>query len=243
MEGDATSKRYKRERAHHEDFWKWLQEQVSKRDVVSSELQVLALGPNRTARRFSGYVINGYRFHTKSRDSRCTTQNSGIFLTAKTTSFASSKDQNPIIGDVNYYGSIEDIIEIDYWGVLNVVLFKCCWYQEERDPYGMTRVNFKKLSHKSDPYVIASQVQQVFYVEDPVENAVHYAIKNLPRDWCDTEDKDCSEEEYNHSTPDKPHINLGCEIENQVGEFSWFRDDVPKRQIPKSPTKVKKTPV
>ena len=29
-------------------------------DNISSELQVLALGPNRTSKRFTGYVVNEY---------------------------------------------------------------------------------------------------------------------------------------------------------------------------------------
>lgn len=87
-----------------------------------------------------------------------------FFLTALTTSFASSKDDKPKIGEVSYYGAIEEIIELDYWGELVVVLFKCCWYQQEKDLYGQTRVNFSRLCNKSDPYVLASQVQQVFYV-------------------------------------------------------------------------------
>lgn len=152
--------------------------EIYKKDNTSRKLQVLALNPNRTAKRFSGYVINGFCFHTKIRNSRCTTQNSSVFFTAETTMFASLKAQNPIIRDVNYYGSIEDIIEVDYWGVFTVVLFKCFWYQEERDFYCLTRVNFNKLCNKSDPYVRASQVQQVFYVEDPIENFVQYVIKN-----------------------------------------------------------------
>ena len=83
---------------------------------VSRELDALARGPTRIARHFSGYAINGFRFHTIKRDDRCTTQNSGVFVSAVTTSFASTKDKNPIIGDVNYYGTIQEIIEIDYWG-------------------------------------------------------------------------------------------------------------------------------
>ena len=39
-------------------------------DEVSSELEVLAFGPNRTSRRLTGYVVNGYRFHTIFRDAR-----------------------------------------------------------------------------------------------------------------------------------------------------------------------------
>ena len=82
------------------------------------------MGPNRAAKKYSGYILNGYRFHTKYRDAKCTTQNSGVFLTALTTSVASSKDQNPLVSYVNYYGAIEDIFEVDYWGEFFVVLFK-----------------------------------------------------------------------------------------------------------------------
>ncbi|XP_074360362.1 uncharacterized protein LOC141700518 [Apium graveolens] len=68
---------------------------------------------------------SGTGYEKSDRDSRCTTQNSGVYLTAQTTSFSSSRDENPIVGDVSYYGSIEDIIELDYWGLFTVVLFKC----------------------------------------------------------------------------------------------------------------------
>ena len=223
MNGHDGLKRYKRERTHTDEFWKWLKAVVQKRGYISRDLEVLALGPNRRAKRFTGYVINGYRFHTNSRDSRCTTQNSGVFLTAITTSFASAKDQNPIVGNVNYYGSIEEIFELDYWGSFTVVLFKCCWYQEEKDNYGLTKVNFSRLCHKSDPYVLASQVQQIFYVEDPTEKMVNYVIKKLPRDWCESEIQNATEEDIIKE-------DFRPSIETEVAD--WSRDDVPLTQIP-----------
>ncbi|XP_021756875.1 uncharacterized protein LOC110721946 [Chenopodium quinoa] len=67
------------------------------------------------------------------RDANCVTQNSGVTLTAMTHSFASSKDQNPIEANVNYYGSITDIISISYHGYFCVVLFKCVWFHSEKD--------------------------------------------------------------------------------------------------------------
>ena len=167
--------------------------EVCKKENISKDLEVLAMGPNRATKKYSGYVLNGYRFHTKYRDAKCTTQNSGVFLTALTTSFASSKDQNPLVSYVNYYGAIEEIFEVDYWGEISVVLFKCCWYQEEKDLYGLTRVNLNRVCQKSDPYVLASQVQQVFYIEDPTEKMMHNIIKKLPRDWCDVEVNDANE--------------------------------------------------
>ncbi|XP_074359754.1 uncharacterized protein LOC141699836 [Apium graveolens] len=192
LDGEATSKRLKRERTHTSDFWIWLKEQVLSKDSISRDLEVLALGPTRAARQFTGYVVNGYRFHTKSRDSRCITQNSGVFVTAETTSFASSKDKNPVIGNVNYYGSVEEIFELDYWGVFNVVLFKCCWYQEEKDEYGLT--------------------------------------KKLPRDVCDAENENATEEEIRTTTLDD--IDIDPETEFEVSDESCFRDDVPQIQIP-----------
>ncbi|XP_074374561.1 uncharacterized protein LOC141714968 [Apium graveolens] len=224
MDGLASQQKYKRERAHMEDFWKWLKDEVLKKENISRDLEVFALGPNRLARKFTGYVINGYKFHTKFGDSRCTTQNSGVFLTTETTTFASSKDQNPVVGGVNYYGSIEEIFELDYWGAFTVVMFKCCWYQEEKDSFGLTRVNFNKLRQKSDPFVLSSQVQQVFYVDDPVEKNCQYVIRKLSRDWCDTENQNAMEEDL--SSYHSYNIGINCKTEGV-----WTRDDVPLTQI------------
>lgn len=64
-------------------------------------LIALARGHTRTGRQFTRYAINGFRFYIRKRDDRCTTQNNGVFVTAMTTSFASTKDQNPITSNVN----------------------------------------------------------------------------------------------------------------------------------------------
>ena len=179
----------------------------------------------RSAKRFSGYVVNGYRFHTKSRDVGSTTQNSGVFLTSLTTSFASSKDQNLIVGDVGYYGAIEDIIEVDYWGSLNVVLFKCCWYQTDKDCYGLQRVNFKRLCQKEDPFVLATQVQQVFYIEDPTEKNLHFVVKKFPKDqYSELEDIKNMEDVSDIGFVSREAVHVDDTIR-------WCRDDIPVKQI------------
>ncbi|XP_074328065.1 uncharacterized protein LOC141665977 [Apium graveolens] len=190
FEKDVKVKKYKRERTHATEFHKWLKEVVRNKNDISMELSSLERGPHREAKQFTSYIVNGFRFHTKQRDSRCTTQNNGVFLTALTTSFATVKDKNPVVGEVGYYGTIEDIIEVDYWGALDVVIFRCCWYQKEKDCHGLTRVNFNKLYEKYDPFILATQVQQVFYVEDPTEKNVHFVIKKLLKDqYSEVEDE------------------------------------------------------
>ncbi|KAL8155782.1 hypothetical protein AgCh_000985 [Apium graveolens] len=59
---------------------------------------------------------------------------------------------------------------------------------------------------------------------------VHYVIKKLPRDVCDAENENATEEEIRTTTLDDIDIDPGIEFE--VGDGSCFRDDVPQIQIP-----------
>lgn len=232
FDDSAKSKRYKRERTHTDEICEWFKNEVGKKENVSRELLSLAKGPARSAKRYSGYVINGYRFHTKKRDSKCTTQNSGVFLTALTTSFASSKDENPIIGDVSYYGQIEEIIELDYWGSFTVVLFRCTWYHDDKDSLGFVQVNFNRICQKNDPFVMSTQVQQVFYIEDPAEKNVHYPIKRLS--MYDTEGGNDANDDDIHGQLSHD-MSFRSIIDNEEEELSWYRDDLPTTQIPIPP--------
>lgn len=147
---------------------------------ISDEIRILAMGPQKKAKRFSGYIFNGVRYHTKSREARRTTQNSGIMLKAMTESYASSRDQSPLSGNVNYYGVLTDIIEICYSKAYKFVLFKCDWADInrgviEQDDLGFTLVNFKHLLYpkkqlSDEPFILATQARQVFYVQDPMKD-------------------------------------------------------------------------
>ncbi|KAD4981821.1 hypothetical protein E3N88_18492 [Mikania micrantha] len=48
-------------------------------------------------------------------------------------------------------------------------------------------MSFPLLSH--DPFVMPSQVKQVFYVPDPIEDGLHYVINMVPRDIYDFEEE------------------------------------------------------
>ena len=147
------------------------------------QLEKLSRGPNFVAKRYPGYIINGYRFHTTKRDTNRKTQNSGVTLVSLTSSFASSKDGNPRTEPITYYGAIVDIIELYYYGNFNFVLFKCDWFEVEKDKYGLTCVCFNKKIYQNDPFVLPSQVHQCYYVQDPFDPNRHYALQTVPRDF------------------------------------------------------------
>ncbi|KAH0729675.1 hypothetical protein KY290_003787 [Solanum tuberosum] len=166
---------------HFQNFSQWFETRALQEDVPDL-IKQLSRGRNFVAKRYFGYLINGYRFHVRQRDARCKTQNSGVTVVASTTSFAISKDKNLIAADLTYYGRIVDIVELDYYGHFKVVLFKCDRYEVENDTYGLTYVYFNKRCSLEEPFVLGSQVHQCFYVQDPYDQDRHYVMKTIPRD-------------------------------------------------------------
>ncbi|KAK2977851.1 hypothetical protein RJ640_017051 [Escallonia rubra] len=68
-------------------------------EALSEEAISLAMGPLKKAERYTGYVINEFKYHTKARESNRATQHSGVMVKANTDSYASARDMNPIAGD------------------------------------------------------------------------------------------------------------------------------------------------
>ena len=50
---------------------------------IPEEVVALGVGPNKVAKGYSGFIINGFRFHTKSLEENRLTQNSGVINTQK----------------------------------------------------------------------------------------------------------------------------------------------------------------
>ena len=76
------------------------------------------------------------------------------------------------------------------------MLFKCDWVDVHhnsgirQDEFRFTLVNFSRLIHtgeklEHDPYVLSSQVEQVFFVQDPKNKNWSTVIKARPRDLLD----------------------------------------------------------
>ncbi|KAH0776339.1 hypothetical protein KY290_007750 [Solanum tuberosum] len=165
------------------------------------------------------------RFHVRQCDAKSKTQNSGFTLVALTTSFASSKDKNPIAADLTYYGRIVEIVELDYYGYFKVVLFKCDWYEVENDTYGLTYVYFTKRCSQEEPFVLGYQVHQCFYVQDPYDQDRHYVMKTVPRDLFNMSNKVESNLPQSYENETSEHL-MGPSIPKDNGEVLFTRTDV-----------------
>ncbi|KAL0544964.1 hypothetical protein IC582_020094 [Cucumis melo] len=160
---------------HNRTFIYWLRERVStKLEVgntgVSDNLRWIAHGPHHFVITYSCYAINRCCYHTKSCENDRSVQNSGVSLVAKTMQVSSSKDKKPVIGDLSFYGVIQEIWKLNY-NTFNVPVFKCDWVQNsggiQIDELGYVLVDLNRVEHKSDSFILASQAKQVFYVKDP----------------------------------------------------------------------------
>lgn len=98
------------------------------------------------------------RFVVHSRDLRRTTQNSGVSTTGP--------------DGIKYYGLLEDILELCYIGGCKIVLFRCKWFKTNNIKLCVTKNNITSISTQTewftnDQYILATQADQVFYLEEP----------------------------------------------------------------------------
>ena len=94
---------------HNKTFKPWFKFEVLKDSQSSKTLMWLANGLKFDVVTCTGYEINNCTFYTKSLDDKSTIQNSGVSLEVESLQFSTSKDQNPVIGSIMYYGVIEEM--------------------------------------------------------------------------------------------------------------------------------------
>ncbi|WMV54811.1 hypothetical protein MTR67_048196 [Solanum verrucosum] len=92
---------------------------------------------------------------------------------------------------IDYYGELTEILELQFVGGRRV-MFRCAWfdvYDQERgikvDEYGFVSVNRKRLLKVNEPFVLANQASQVFYVDDLSNKGWHVVRKVQPCDSFD----------------------------------------------------------
>ncbi|RVW67500.1 hypothetical protein CK203_063103 [Vitis vinifera] len=182
---------------HMRTFTYWLRQKVEvaigNEEPVSETLKWIAHGPSHYVFKYHGYVINGCHYHTKERDDLRATQNSGVKIVATTMQIASAKDKNPVFGELCFYGVITEIWDLDYT-MFRIPIFKCDWVDNKNgikvDDLGFTLVDFSKMAHKSDPFILASQAKQVFYVQDELDPRWSVVLSTPQQDFLERDEGD-----------------------------------------------------
>ena len=137
--------------------------------------------------KYDVYDINGYTFRTKIRDGRIH-QNSGVCVEA--TEMHISKEV-VTYGKNFYYGVLREIWVLDYH-IKKIPLFMCDWVDSrngvKQDGLGYTLVELNRLGHKDDPFILASQARQVFYVKDQLDKKMSIVLMTPPKNYRDLYD-------------------------------------------------------
>ena len=132
--------------------------------------------------------------------------------------------------NVPYYGQLIDIVELQYTEGNKVVLFKCDWHDVsregigyKRDWHGTTIVNTSRKLKTVQPFVLACQATQVYYVngiKDPTWNVV---IETKPRNLYEMP----SDEEEPYQEEENLHCNANVlQEENKDDDIDWSRSGV-----------------
>ncbi|XP_026398281.1 uncharacterized protein LOC113294073 [Papaver somniferum] len=226
----STKKRAWLEKEHSNTFGAWLKNEVEKeladdRESISENLRWISHGPHYKVTKYTVYRINGYLFRTRSRDGRIH-QNSGVSVAANDMHI--SRDDDVTYGKASYYGVLQEIWELDYCE-RKVHLFKCNWVDNKRgvkrDALGYKIVDLTMLGYKNDPFILASQAKQVFYVKDQLDKKKSIVFVTPPKNY---RDDDGNDEEFStvifsgndNILPSVDPQDLGKESQND-----YFRTD------------------
>ncbi|GKE51553.1 hypothetical protein Tco_1486709 [Tanacetum coccineum] len=173
--------------------------EISK-DSVSDTVRWISYGPRATIVNYEAYNINGYTFRTKSNDDKVY-QNSGVSVEAADLHISK---EVATIRKAFYYGVLQETWVLDYC-FRKIPLFKC---------------------HKGDPFILASQARQVFYVKDQLDKRLSIVFNTPSKNYKDTYDEVDEEfstviHEHNHNI--LPRVNkrdLGNESQDD-----YYRTD------------------
>ncbi|CAM8944403.1 unnamed protein product [Rhodiola kirilowii] len=127
-------------------------------DSYSIELHILACKPQFHSC-YTHCVVNGLKFVVWDKDQHLRTQNSGVMVQA---------------GENNYYGVLQNVIELKYAEGMPVFIFQCKWFNTDefeggniKMEHGILSIDTSNTWYEDAPYCLTKHAQQVFYLEDP----------------------------------------------------------------------------
>ena len=209
-------------------YLNWVQMKVVYAEQKSSEeLYALSQGPHYMARVFSRCFIHDFLFRTASIEVSFSTQNSGVLVKG-----------DDSIGNMDWYGVLKKIITLDFPGEKEVIFFECDWYDVpaatknksrgySKDQYGIIDIDTTRRRYVNDPYVLATQVEKVFYVKCANKSNWSSVVRIKPRTLFSMPESEDTEQQ---GQIDIDSLDVGVEtmtISSQHEELTnWTRNDL-----------------
>ncbi|XP_040994376.1 uncharacterized protein LOC121240926 [Juglans microcarpa x Juglans regia] len=212
-------------RTHQTEFSTWFKQREHRTSHaldVSADLYALACGPDRWVATYAACIINEKKFHTKQRELRRHIQNFGVVVTG-----------DEATNNLDLYGVINNIVELRYMKWRRVYLFECDWFDVGDRKRGvrvddhMISVNMNRNWYKDEPFVLASQADQCFYIRDlrakgnwgVVQNYANrnvYNILPLPRVLEDIDGESSTPDADQENEPSYYYEPVQCDNTDQV---------------------------
>ncbi|KAL0544952.1 hypothetical protein IC582_020082 [Cucumis melo] len=142
------------------------------------------------------------------------------------------------MSNMTFYGVIQEIREIDYHQ-LYFILFKCDWVDNRSgvkvDELGFTIVDLKRIGHKSDSFILATQAKQVFYVQDSSNPEWSVVLtspqRTIEEDFFEGEIGDMLQECGYGTIQRMPNVDTPNETDNKTS--TYIRHDCEGRWVEK----------
>lgn len=144
---------------------------------MTEDLKQVAAGCHTRVKTYNTYDVNGFRFRTHSHEKErpnAATINSGLVTVGEGENGETTE----------YYGYIKEIIEVSFDGIrpLSLVLFNCHWFHPKKNrytpKYGLVEIEHESVLPGYEPFVVAQQATQVYYVPYPCKS-----VRDLVKRW------------------------------------------------------------
>jgi len=134
--------------------------------------------------------VNGMKFHTPEHAQGRVTNNTGVCLKGDAGQ-----------GECDWFGLLKEILELEYPSrpIKRVVVFYCDWYDPTRPrgtrthkDYKIVEVNHSKRYGRYDPFILAQNARQVYYLQYPGRARSNWrvVVKTKPRGLVETQEED-----------------------------------------------------
>lgn len=176
---------------HSKEFGNWFESHIANvrdHENVPEEICWLSRGPSFFIKSYKGYILNGVKFQTTALSLGRKTQNNGVYLSATTSTWTSN--DNSLVADLSYHGVVDNVYEVCYGHSLKFPMFLCKWFDGLKvDDFGLMSVRTSHAKYGKEPFIMAEQARQCFYVQDPVESSISFVLKRPPREIFDVDDE------------------------------------------------------